>query len=37
MSKPYFDNLDPKPDFPKMERELLEHWYKDGIAGKYFT
>jgi isoleucyl-tRNA synthetase len=33
--KPYFDNLDPKPDFPKMERELLTHWYSDGIVDIY--
>ena len=26
----YFDSVNPKADFPKMERELLEHWYKDG-------
>ncbi|EKE06122.1 MAG: hypothetical protein ACD_19C00079G0027 [uncultured bacterium] len=31
----YFDSIDPKPDFPKMERELLEHWYSDGIVDKY--
>jgi isoleucyl-tRNA synthetase len=31
----YFDSLDPKPDFPKMERELLTHWYSDGIVDKY--
>lgn len=35
MPKQYFDNLDPKPDFPKMERELLDNWYKNGIVDKY--
>lgn len=34
-TKQYFDSLDPKPDFPVMERELLEHWYSDGIVKKY--
>ncbi|MFZ3301285.1 MAG: isoleucine--tRNA ligase [Microgenomates group bacterium] len=33
--KQYFKSLDPKPDFPAMERELLEHWYSDGIVKKY--
>ncbi len=36
-TKQYFDSLDPKPDFPKMERELLDHWYKDGIVDKYLN
>lgn len=33
----YFDSVNPKADFPKMERELLEHWYKDGIVKKYLN
>lgn len=37
MPKPYFNSIDPKPDFPKMERELLEHWYSDGIVDKYLN
>jgi len=37
MTKPYFDPIDPKPDFPKMERELLDHWYSDGIVDKYLN
>lgn len=37
MSKPYFDPIDPKPDFPKMERDLLDHWYSDGIVDKYLN
>ena len=36
-TKQYFESLDPKPDFPKMERELLEHWYSDGIVDKYLN
>ena len=35
MAKQYFEPIDPKPDFPKMERELLDHWYSDGIVKKY--
>jgi len=37
MAKSYFNSIDPKPDFPKMERELLEHWYSDGIVDKYLN
>src|SRR3972149_9720033 len=33
--KAFFDSVDPKPDFPKMERELLEQWNKQGIIKKY--
>ena len=35
--KDYFKSIDPKPDFPALERELLEHWYKDGIVDKYLN
>jgi isoleucyl-tRNA synthetase len=35
MTKNYFDSVDPKPDFPKMEKDLLGKWYKDSIVGKY--
>lgn len=31
----YFDPVDPKPDFPAMEKRLLEDWYKKGIVKKY--
>lgn len=31
----YFDSINSLPDFPAMERELLEHWYSDGIVTKY--
>ena len=34
-NKSYFDEVDPKPDFPKMEKELLERWDKEGIVVKY--
>jgi isoleucyl-tRNA synthetase len=37
MQKKYFDTVDPKIDFPKMERELLEYWYKEGIVDKYLN
>ncbi len=30
-----FKPVDLKPDFPALEREKLEHWYKDGIVDKY--
>jgi len=33
--RPYFDEVDPKPDFPKMEKELIEKWYKEGTVDKY--
>ncbi|WKZ25915.1 MAG: isoleucine--tRNA ligase [bacterium] len=35
--KNYFKAVEPKPDFPKMERELLDHWYNDGIVDKYLN
>lgn len=34
-TKSYFDEVDPKVDFPKMERDLLSHWYSYGIVDKY--
>lgn len=34
MSKPYFDSLDPKPDFPKMEDELITSWKEKKIFEK---
>ncbi|MBI1982450.1 MAG: class I tRNA ligase family protein, partial [Candidatus Levybacteria bacterium] len=30
-----FKPVSPKVDFPKLERDLLERWYKEGIAQKY--
>jgi len=34
MSKKYFDSIDPKPDFPKMEDELISSWKKNKIFEK---
>ena len=34
MAKPYFDSIDPKPDFPKMEDELITSWKKNKIFEK---
>lgn len=33
----YFDPVDPKVDFTVLEKELLNHWYKDGIVDKYLN
>ncbi|MBI2613653.1 MAG: isoleucine--tRNA ligase [Candidatus Levybacteria bacterium] len=30
-----FKPVNPKVDFPKLERDLLEKWYKSGIVDKY--
>ena len=30
-----YNSVGPKVDFPKMEEDLLEYWYKNGIVGKY--
>lgn len=30
-----FKAVESQVDFPKLEEELLEHWYKDGIVEKY--
>src|SRR3990170_314184 len=32
-----FTPVNPNTDFPKMERELLEKWYKNGITKKYLS
>ena len=34
MSKPYFESVDPKADFPKMEDELITSWKKNKIFEK---
>jgi isoleucyl-tRNA synthetase len=34
-NKPFFDKVDPKANFPSMEKELLDYWYKKGIVKKY--
>ncbi len=31
----FFDVVDPKPDFPSLERELLSEWDKKGLVKKY--
>ena len=33
----FFESVIQNPDFSKMERELLAHWYKSGIVKKYLT
>ena len=35
MPETIFKPVDSNPDFPRMEKELLDHWYKDGIVDKY--
>lgn len=30
-----FKSIPSNPDFPGLERDLLKHWYEDGIVGKY--
>lgn len=37
MANTYFDSVDPKPDFPKMEKDLLDKWYKKGVVDKYLS
>src|SRR3989344_9490712 len=34
-NKLYFDPVDPKVNFPQMEKSLLDYWYKEGIVKKY--
>ena len=31
----YIKEVEAAPDFSVVEKELLEHWYKDGIVAKY--
>lgn len=33
--KKYFDEVDTKISFPKMEEDLLENWYSSGLVDKY--
>src|SRR3989344_3065002 len=35
MAKKGFEPVDLRIDFPRVERERLEHWYKNGIVDKY--
>ncbi len=32
-----FKPTPPNPNFPELERELLAHWYRDGIVDKYLN
>ncbi len=34
-TKPSFEPVDPKVDFPTMEKKLLTEWYKKGTVKKY--
>ena len=34
-NRPFFDEVNVKADFPVMEKELLDEWYKKGIVKKY--
>ena len=34
-NRPFFDEVNIKADFPVMEKELLDEWYKKGIVEKY--
>jgi isoleucyl-tRNA synthetase len=36
-TKPYFDAPDLKPDFPSMEKKMLEEWKSAGIVQKYLN
>ncbi len=33
--KPYFNPVEPKVNFPEMEKKLQDAWYKKGIVKKY--
>ncbi len=35
--KPYFDPPEAQPNFPVMEKKLLDEWYKKGIVKKYLA
>lgn len=35
MSKHQIKPVDQQPDFPTLEKELLDHWYSSGIVDKY--
>jgi isoleucyl-tRNA synthetase len=36
-NKTYFDPVDQKVDFPELEKEVLSHWYKNGVVKKYLS
>src|SRR3972149_7858484 len=33
--KTFFNEVDPKPDFPKLEKDLLEKWNKEKTVERY--
>jgi len=33
--KPFFNPINLKVDFVALEKELLMHWYEDGVVEKY--
>ncbi|KKQ43877.1 MAG: Isoleucyl-tRNA synthetase [Candidatus Woesebacteria bacterium GW2011_GWA1_37_8] len=33
--KPYFEPINPNPNFPEIEERLLKKWYEQGIVDKY--
>jgi len=35
--KTYFNSVDTKVDFPSLEKEILDYWYKRGIVKKYLN
>lgn len=35
--KAYFDSVEPKVDFPELEKKLLSSWNKKGVIKKYLT
>ena len=35
MARPYFEPVDPKINFPEMEKKILDYWYREGIIEKY--
>jgi len=37
MVNSFFDSVDSKPDFPKLEKDLLKKWYKNGVVDKYLN
>ena len=36
-SKPYFDEVDLKVNFPEMEKKFVSEWYKNGVVKKYLN
>lgn len=36
-NRPYFEPVEPKVNFPELEKKLLARWYKEGIVKKYLA